>query len=101
MHHRMKQVTKRVLSAVCALAMALTGLLADVGTVVKVHAAAEHTVWIVGDSTVCTYIKSDGSHEDGATYYPRYGYGTQLANYLDGTYDVQNLALSGRSSLSS
>lgn len=51
-----------------------------------------HTMWIVGDSTVCAF--------NDAYYYPRYGYGTQIGNYLDDTYTVQNLALSGRSSKS-
>ena len=50
------------------------------------------TVYIVGDSTVCSF--SDGY------YYPRYGYGTQLANYLAPEAAVANLALSGRSSKS-
>ena len=49
-------------------------------------------VYLVGDSTVCSF--SDGY------YYPRYGYGTQLANYLAPEATVVNLALSGRSSKS-
>lgn len=54
--------------------------------------AGEHTLWLVGDSTVCEF--------NDAYFYPRYGYGTQIANYLDDTYTVRNLALSGRSSKS-
>ncbi|MCM1326975.1 MAG: pectinesterase family protein [Bacteroidales bacterium] len=54
--------------------------------------ADTHTMWIVGDSTVCSFNDN--------YYYPRYGYGTQIGNYLDDTYTVQNLALSGRSSKS-
>ena len=50
------------------------------------------TVYLVGDSTVCSF--ADGY------YYPRYGYGTQLANYLSDEASVVNLALSGRSSKS-
>ena len=50
------------------------------------------TVYFVGDSTVCSF--SDNY------YYPRYGYGTQLANYLAPEATVVNLALSGRSSKS-
>ena len=50
------------------------------------------TIYLVGDSTVCSFSDS--------YYYPRYGYGTQLANYLDPLATVQNLALSGRSSKS-
>ena len=52
----------------------------------------KHTVWMVGDSTVSSF--------NDAYYYPRYGYGTQLQNYLDGYYTVNNIALSGRSSKS-
>jgi len=51
-----------------------------------------HTVWLVGDSTVCSF--------DDNYYYPRYGYGTQIGNYLDSKCTVKNLALSGRSSKS-
>ena len=50
------------------------------------------TVYLVGDSTVCAF--------DDKYYYPRYGYGTQLAGYLATEATVVNLALSGRSSKS-
>ena len=46
----------------------------------------------MGDSTVCSFSDS--------YYYPRYGYGTQLAAHLDAKATVINLALSGRSSKS-
>jgi len=49
-------------------------------------------IWIVGDSTVSSFTDS--------YYYPRYGWGTQIENYLDGSFTIQNLALSGRSSKS-
>ncbi|MDE7379462.1 MAG: hypothetical protein K2N14_00275 [Clostridia bacterium] len=50
-------------------------------------------IYVVGDSTVCSFNDS--------YYLPRYGYGTQLAEYLNVTSDqVVNLALSGRSSKS-
>lgn len=50
-------------------------------------------IYVVGDSTVCSF--SDNY------YLPRYGYGTQLAQYLNVTESqVVNLALSGRSSKS-
>lgn len=49
-------------------------------------------IYLVGDSTVCSF------NDD--YYYPRYGYGTQLSNYLDEKATVVNLALSGRSSKS-
>ncbi|MDE6557579.1 MAG: hypothetical protein K2K39_00570 [Clostridia bacterium] len=50
-------------------------------------------IYVVGDSTVCSF--NDGY------YLPRYGYGTQLAEYLNVTSDqIVNLAISGRSSKS-
>lgn len=54
-----------------------------------------HTLYLVGDSTVC-----DFGDEDIGRYYPRYGYGTKIGNYLDENINVVNLALSGRSSKS-
>lgn len=52
------------------------------------------TLYIVGDSTLSKF-------NDQSYYYPRYGYGTQLYNYLDASkIDIVNLALSGRSSKS-
>ncbi len=50
------------------------------------------TLYLVGDSTVAAF--------NDPYYYPRYGYGTQIGNYLDRTVAVDNLALSGRSSKS-
>ena len=52
----------------------------------------ETTMYLVGDSTVAEF--SDNY------YYPRYGYGTQIGNYLSEKVTVVNLALSGRSSKS-
>ena len=52
----------------------------------------ETTLYLVGDSTVSAF------HD--AYYYPRYGYGTQIGNYLNEKVTVKNLALSGRSSKS-
>ncbi len=49
-------------------------------------------LWVVGDSTLSSF--SDNY------YYPRYGYGTRLGQYLDEDVEVKNLALSGRSSKS-
>lgn len=51
-------------------------------------------IYVVGDSTVCSF------NDD--YYLPRYGYGTQLFNYLNlsNAANVVNLAISGRSSLS-
>ena len=50
------------------------------------------TLWVVGDSTLSSF--------DDKYYYPRYGYGTKLGCYLNSNVQVNNLALSGRSSLS-
>ena len=52
----------------------------------------ETTMYLVGDSTVASFADS--------YFYPRYGYGTQIANYLSEKVTVKNLALSGRSSRS-
>ncbi len=49
-------------------------------------------LWVIGDSTVSKF--------DDKYYYPRFGYGTKLQEYLDDKVHVINLALSGRSSLS-
>ena len=54
----------------------------------------ETTVYMVGDSTMCEYPSN-------TEYYPKYGYGTQMANYFETEYvTIKNLALSGRSSYS-
>jgi lysophospholipase L1-like esterase len=50
------------------------------------------TLWVIGDSTLSCF-------ED-KYYYPRYGYGTMLKEFLDDTFDIENIALSGRSSKS-
>lgn len=50
------------------------------------------TLWVVGDSTLSAF--------NDKYFYPRYGYGTMLDQYLDGGIKVVNLALSGRSSKS-
>lgn len=50
------------------------------------------TIHVVGDSTVSSF------NDD--YFLPRYGYGTQLANYFNEKVTVNNLALSGRSSRS-
>ncbi len=49
-------------------------------------------LWVVGDSTLSCF--------DDKYYYPRYGYGTKLQEYLNDKVEVVNIALSGRSSLS-
>ena len=49
-------------------------------------------LWVVGDSTLSAF--------DDKYYYPRFGYGTKLSEYLNDKVEVINIALSGRSSLS-
>lgn len=50
-------------------------------------------IYLVGDSTVCSF--------NDKYYIPRYGYGTQLYNYVNcDPEQIVNLALSGRSSIS-
>ena len=58
---------------------------------------SDKKIYVVGDSTVCDYAPKLDDY-----YLPRYGYGTQLYNYLNlsSASQVVNLALSGRSSLS-
>lgn len=68
------------------------------------------TLFVVGDSTVCDYgyydkggVVLDSASikiTDSTYFYPRYGYGMQLYNYLSSKITVNNLALSGRSSKS-
>ena len=89
----MKKGTKRLLSTLCVTAL-LLGLV-PLGVPALAAEEPEHTLWVIGDSTVCDFGDADAFY-----YYPRYGYGTQIAGYLDGTYKVENLALSGRSSKS-
>ncbi len=118
----MKKTTLRLLSVLCALALVvgLVPALAAVpmgGTEVAETAstveaavpsgdsksadapaelAAAQTVWVVGDSTVCTY----GANEDPNHFYKRCGYGARLQDYVSAPYEVQNLAISGESSKS-
>lgn len=63
-------------------------LIDTIGTYKK----SELAFWIVGDSTVSEF--------NDQYYYPRYGWGTQISNYLKDGCEVHNLALSGRSSKS-
>ncbi len=69
-----------------------TNALTGVSAADENSGADKVTVWVVGDSTVSSFTDS--------YYYPRYGWGTQLYNYFDETLQVNNLALSGRSSKS-
>ncbi|MCM1545678.1 MAG: GDSL-type esterase/lipase family protein [Clostridiales bacterium] len=57
-------------------------------------------IYVVGDSTVCDYSLSPQKF-DNDRFLPRYGYGTQLHEYLNYTSEnVVNLAISGRSAVS-
>lgn len=59
----------------------------------SVALASTAKVYLVGDSTVCSFNDS--------YYLPRYGYGTQLYQYLNvQANQIVNLAISGRSSKS-
>ena len=49
-------------------------------------------IFVVGDSTMASF-------NDETYYYPRFGYATQLDNYLIDKANIINLALSGRSSI--
>ena len=89
----MKKGTRKLLSTLCVTALLLG--LAPLGVPALAAGEGGHTLWIVGDSTVCDFGDADAFY-----YYPRYGYGTQVGGYLDGSYQVANLAMSGRSSKS-
>lgn len=83
---------KRLLALLCALALTVGLVPAAVAAEpVAELSAATHTVWFVGDSTVCNY----GAE---ARYVPRNGYGQAFGNYLSSAYAVNNQAVSGRSS---
>ena len=56
--------------------------------------ATSKTLWVLGDSTSCSF---ENDADDQKKYYPRCGYGTQLANYFNDV-TVKNIAVSGRSS---
>lgn len=58
-------------------------------------------IYVVGDSTVCDYESSIGQGHLDEIFLPRYGYGTQLHEYLNfDKANVVNLAMSGRSAVS-
>lgn len=89
----MKQLWRRTLAVVCVAALMAGMLLTGMGALA---AAGEHTLWIVGDSTGCDYA----ADQDSSYFYKRCGFGTALKEYVDSTYTVTNLAVSGRSSKS-
>lgn len=56
-------------------------------------------IYVVGDSTVCDYSLTSAGLDK--IFLPRYGYGTQLHEYLNySAENVVNLAISGRSAVS-
>ncbi len=82
----------KVLSMVLSFSMFLTMVPVTTLAEETTTETDKNTIWIIGDSTVSSF--------NDAYYYPRYGWGTQVGNYLDGTFNIENLALSGRSSKS-
>ena len=87
MKSKTKKILQRICSFICAIAMITANIATLITSTVKVIGAETgNTVWIVGNSTVSAF--------NGSPLLPRYGWGTQIAGYLDGTFDVQNLALS-------
>lgn len=88
-----KRLRKQILALLGAAAMLVTSFAgSQTALAAQEGETGGHTMWIVGDSTVSPFTDT--------YYYPRYGYGTQIGNYLDSSYTVQNLAESGRSSKS-
>lgn len=83
---------RRIFSLLFIVMFVVTSLSGQLGGMAAKAADTKPTIWVVGDSTVSSFTDN--------YYYPRYGYGTQIANYMDGTFEVKNLALSGRSSKS-
>lgn len=56
-------------------------------------------IYVVGDSTVCDYSLTSAGLDK--IFLPRYGYGTQLHEYLNySAENIVNLAISGRSAVS-
>lgn len=62
------------------------------GSIAADTAPQHHTLWIVGDSIAAAF-------NDTNYYSPRYGWGTQLGQYIQGI-TIENLAVSGTSSKS-
>ena len=90
----MKKIIKKTLVLTMAFFMSALGFATQDSKIVKADTEkAKSTIWVIGDSTVSAF------NDD--YYYPRYGYGTQLQQYFNAdTFQVENLALSGRSSKS-
>ena len=91
----MSKELKKLVSFVLSLVMTVSCMSAVY--VQEVFAEDAPTIYIVGDSTGCHYAES----ADATYYYKRVGFGDKIADYLkEGSAEVVNLALSGRSSKS-
>lgn len=90
--HKANKILSLVLSLIMVISIFPVAAFAEVANQTP-KVGTQGTIWIVGDSTVSSFTDS--------YYYPRYGWGTKISEYLtEGSFDVQNLALSGRSSKS-
>jgi lysophospholipase L1-like esterase len=90
-----KKAISTLLTFIMLLSLALNNAVAfasDLSDSTATTTTNTPTIWIVGDSTVSSFTDN--------YFYPRYGWGTQIGNYLDGSFNIKNLALSGRSSKS-
>jgi hypothetical protein len=95
MRRKTKKYVRSILAAIAITTVWCLGdsfLIAKALAVSNESVTAAPTIWIVGDSTVSSFTDN--------YYYPRYGWGTQIGSYLDGSIAIKNLALSGRSSKS-
>lgn len=82
-----------ILAIVLTLMTPFTGMTVSASEKSQKEATEKATIWVVGDSTVSSFTDN--------YYYPRYGWGTQLDKFFDGNkFEIQNIALSGRSSKS-
>ncbi len=98
----MKKLFAAVLAMAAGMSLSVFALEKNIADNEKVEKVAAITsvantkgtkVYVVGDSTLSSF--------NDPYYYPRYGYGTKLQNYLEPKkVEVINLAMSGRSSLS-
>ena len=91
----MSKELKRLISFILSVVMTVSCM--SVMYVQEVFADDVPTIYIVGDSTSCHYVET----ADANYYYKRVGFGDKIAGYLkEGSAEVVNLALSGRSSKS-
>ncbi|WP_154663469.1 OmpL47-type beta-barrel domain-containing protein [Neobacillus dielmonensis] len=95
----MKMKSKKLIGTILTIMMLFTlafdnvfAFASETSNITEKTTAGAPTIWIVGDSTVSSFTDN--------YYYPRYGWGIQIGNYLDGSFTIKNLALSGRSSKS-